>query len=113
MSRVIQQPSRFAAITGAGSGLGRDIALGLAAKGYRVFGTAIAREEIRELQQTSGGTVILTNCDITNEQAVKSWARAVNAQTDGSLDLLISNAGILTPGPIEILPIDSIRHEFE
>jgi len=39
MSRAVQQPSRFAAITGAGSGLGRDIALGLAAKGYCVYHT--------------------------------------------------------------------------
>ena len=29
------------------------------------------------------------------------------------LDLLISNAGILTPGPIEILPLAAIRREFE
>jgi NAD(P)-dependent dehydrogenase (short-subunit alcohol dehydrogenase family) len=55
MSRVLQQSSRFAAITGAGSGLGRDIVLGLAAKGYRVFGTAITPEEITDLQQASGG----------------------------------------------------------
>ena len=113
MSRVIQQPSRFAAITGAGSGLGRDIALGLAAKGYRVFGTAITPEETTELQQASGGAVTLTSCDITDEPAVKRWARAVSAQTDGGLNLLISNAGILTPGPIEALPLDSIKREFE
>src|SRR5580704_13954284 len=113
MSRVIQQSSRFAANTGAGSGLGRDIALGLAAKGYRVFGTAITPEEITELQQTSGGAVTLTSCDITDESAVKRWTRAVSAQTDGGLNLLISNAGILTPGPIETLPLDSIRREFE
>lgn len=112
MSRVIQQSSRCAAITGAGSGLGRDIALGLAAKGYRVFGTAITPEEITDLQQASGGAVTLTSCDITDEPAVKRWARAVSAQTDG-LNLLISNAGILTPGPIETLPLDSIRREFE
>jgi NAD(P)-dependent dehydrogenase (short-subunit alcohol dehydrogenase family) len=113
MSRIIQQSSRFAAITGAGSGLGRDIALGLAAKGYRVFGTAITPEEISDLQQASGGAVTLTSCDITDEPAVKRWARAVSAQTDGGLNLLVSNAGILTPGPIETLPLDSIRREFE
>ena len=113
MSRVIPQSSRFAAITGAGSGLGRDIALGLAAKGYRVFGTAFTPEEITDLQQASGGAVTLTSCDITDEPAVKGWARAVSTQTDGGLNLLISNAGILTPGPIETLPLDSIRHEFE
>jgi NAD(P)-dependent dehydrogenase (short-subunit alcohol dehydrogenase family) len=113
MSRVIQQSSRCAAITGAGSGLGRDIALGLAAKGYRVFGTAITPEEITDLQQASGGAVTLTSCDITDEPAVKRWAPAVSAQTDGGLNLLISNAGILTPGPIETLTLDSIRREFE
>jgi len=113
MSRVIQQSSRFAATTGAGSGLGRDIALCLAARGYRVFGTAITPEEIADLQQASGGAVTLTSCDITDEQAVKRWARAVSAQTDGGLNLLVSNAGILTPGPIEALQLDSIRREFE
>ena len=113
MSRVIQQSGRFAAITGAGSGLGRDIALGLAAKGYRVVGTAITPEEITDLRQASGGAVTLDSCDITDEPAVKRWAGAVSAQTDGGLNLLISNAGILTPGPIEALPLDSIRREFE
>src|SRR2546429_8894933 len=29
------------------------------------------------------------------------------------MDLLISNAGILTPGPLEVLPLNAIRHEFE
>ena len=82
MSRVIQQSSRSAAITGAGSGLGRDIALGLAAKGYRVFGTAITPAETTELQQASGGAVTLTSCDITDEPAVKRWARAVQ-RADG------------------------------
>jgi NAD(P)-dependent dehydrogenase (short-subunit alcohol dehydrogenase family) len=113
MSRAVKQSRRFAAITGAGSGLGQDIALGLAAKNYRVFGTAMTREEITDLQQASGGAVTLTSCDITDEPDVKGWARAVSSQTDGGLNLLISNAGILTPGPIEALPLDSIRREFE
>ena len=105
---------RSAAITGAGSGLGRDIALGLAAKGYRVFGTAITNGEIADLQQASGGKVALSICDITDETGVQSWARGVSDTLgEAGLDLLISNAGILTPGPIEILPLAAIRREFE
>src|SRR5438067_242912 len=106
--------SRSAAITGAGGGLGRDIALGLAAKGYAVFGTAMSAVEVQNLKDASGGRVSLTVCDITNVQAVKAWAGGVSdAVGDDGLDLLISNAGILTPGPLEVLPLDAIRHEFE
>jgi NADP-dependent 3-hydroxy acid dehydrogenase YdfG len=49
------QSDRSAAITGAGSGLGREIALGLAANGYAVFGTAIAATEVEELKDASVG----------------------------------------------------------
>jgi NAD(P)-dependent dehydrogenase (short-subunit alcohol dehydrogenase family) len=115
MSSNRKQVARSAAITGAGSGLGRDIALGLAEKGYAVFGTAITEAEVQDLKSASGGRVSLSLCDITKEQDVKAWAGRVSAALgDGrGLDLLISNAGILTPGPIEVLPLDALRHEFE
>ena len=105
---------RSAAITGAGSGLGRDIALGLAAKGYLVFGTAISDAEVHELKDASDGRVSLTVCDITRQDSVRAWASGVSDALAGrGLDLLISNAGILTPGPLEILPLEAIRREFE
>jgi NAD(P)-dependent dehydrogenase (short-subunit alcohol dehydrogenase family) len=105
---------RSAAVTGAGGGLGRDIALGLAAKGYRVFGTAMASGEITDLQQASGGRVALSICDITDEKSVQSWAHGVSdALGAAGLDLLISNAGILTPGPLEVLPLAAVKREFE
>ena len=114
MSVASRTSHRSAAITGAGGGLGRDIALGLAAKGYIVFGTAISAAEVEELKEASGGRVSLTVCDITKEQAVKAWAAGVSeALGGGGLGLLINNAGILTPGPLEVLPLDAIRHEFE
>jgi NAD(P)-dependent dehydrogenase (short-subunit alcohol dehydrogenase family) len=106
--------SQSVAITGAGAGLGRDIALGLAAKGYVIFGTAMSATEVQDLKDASGGRVSLTVCDITKEQAVKAWAGDVSdALGNAGLNLLISNAGILTPGPLEVLPLDAIRHEFE
>jgi len=105
--------NRAAVVTGGGAGLGRDISLGLATKGYRVFGTAMSPDEIADLKNASNGAVNLSQCDITNETAVKAWASEVASQSEGRIDLLISNAGILTPGPLEVLPLNAIRREFE
>jgi NAD(P)-dependent dehydrogenase (short-subunit alcohol dehydrogenase family) len=114
MSSATKLSGRSAVVTGAGGGLGRDIALGLAAKGYVVFGTAVCPSEVEDLKKVSGGRVSLAVCDITKEQAVKAWAGGVSdALGNGGLDLLINNAGILTPGPLEVLPLDAVRHEFD
>jgi NAD(P)-dependent dehydrogenase (short-subunit alcohol dehydrogenase family) len=98
MSSTNRHSGRSAAVTGAGGGLGRDIALGLAAKGYVVFGTAMSVAEVQDLKEASGGRVSLTVCDMTKEESVKAWAAGVSdALGDSGLDLLINNAGILTP----------------
>jgi NAD(P)-dependent dehydrogenase (short-subunit alcohol dehydrogenase family) len=92
-------PRRSAVVTGAGGGLGRELALQLAAKGYVVFGTALASGEVEDLKTASGGEVSLAVCDMTKPDAVMSWAgRVSSAVGDAGLDLLINNAGILTPG---------------
>jgi len=114
MSFTSEHSGRSAAVSGAGGGLGRDIALGLAAKGYIVFGTAMSAAEVQDLKDASSGRVSLTVCDMTKEQSVKTWAAGVSDALGGSgLDLLINNAGILTPGPLEVLPLDAIRREFD
>lgn len=105
---------RSGAITGGGSGLGRDIALGLAGKGYLVFGTAMSPAEADDLKQASRGRVSLAVCDIADETGVDGWAAGVSEALGGTgLDLLISLAGTQTQGPIERLPLNSIRHAFE
>jgi len=114
MSFASEHSGRSAAVSGAGGGLGRDIALGLAAKGYIVFGTAMSAAEVQDLKDASSGRVSLTVCDMTKEKSVKTWAAGVSDALGGSgLDLLINNAGILTPGPLEVLPLDAIRREFD
>lgn len=100
-------------VTGAGSGLGRDLALGLAARGLRVFGTAASDDEVRDLAAASGGAVALTVADIRDQPSMHALADDVAVATQGRLDLLVSNAGILTPGPLELLDVDAIRNEFE
>jgi len=114
MTAPMARRRRSVAVTGAGSGLGREIALGFAAKGYSAFGTALSDQEVQELKTVSDGCVRLTIADMTSEVAVQAWAEGViETLGDRGLDLLINNAGILTPGPIEVLPLQAIRHEFD
>lgn len=102
-----------AVVTGAGSGLGQHIALILAKNAYTVYGTAFNQQEIDQLYQLSQGQVILKLCDITQQNEIDAFANFVKIQTENQLEVLINNAGILTPGPIEIIPIESIFKEFD
>jgi NAD(P)-dependent dehydrogenase (short-subunit alcohol dehydrogenase family) len=108
----LRQPT--VAITGAGSGLGRAVALKLAARGYRVFGTARSETDAADLEKASAGNAAVTLADITDERAVTAWVGKVSDELgERGLDVLISNAGTLTPGPLEVIPLDDIRREFE
>ncbi|MGC4859530.1 SDR family NAD(P)-dependent oxidoreductase [Micromonospora sp. DT68] len=103
---------RTVAITGAASGLGRELALQFTGLGYTVYGTAISAEEAAGLAGEQG--IILSVVDITDDAAVRTWADEVGeAVGDHGLDILVNNAGILTPGPLEALPIDEVRREFD
>ncbi len=105
---------RAIAITGAGSGVGRDIALGFSAKGYIVFGTAMSAAEVQDLRHASHGRVSLTVCNIAKLDAVQALAGGVSdALGNAGIDILINNAALFTPGPLEVLPLDVIRNAFE
>jgi len=87
-----------AAVTGAGRrGSGGDIALGLAAKNYRVFGTAMTPGEIAD---PSRGIWWRCDSDPLRPSQTKSASPGTGARdmsqrrTEPRLDLLISNAGI-------------------
>lgn len=108
------RPGRSVVITGAGAGLGREIALGFAARGYIVFGTAMSAAEALGLKDASGGRVSLTVCEGAKAASVEAWASGVaDAIGSAGLNLLITIGGNFTPAPVEFLPLDAIRHAFE
>ncbi|OXS97088.1 3-hydroxybutyrate dehydrogenase [Pandoraea apista] len=104
MSQSVNQLNgKVAVVTGAASGIGKEIALTLARAGAAVAiadlnqqGADAVAEEIK----AAGGKAIGVAMDVTSEEAVNSGIDKV-ADTFGSVDILISNAGIQIVNPIE------------
>src|SRR5208282_6564684 len=94
---------KIAIITGAASGIGKDIALVFAGEGAKVAIADLAKDaadatagEIR----TAGGQALGVAMDVTDEKAVNDGVATVVAAF-GGVDILISNAGIQIVHPIE------------
>ena len=88
---------RVALVTGASRGIGRAIALKLAALGARVTvnyrsGEAAA-DEVVEAITSAGGEARAFRADVSDEEAATSLVKSVVA-TYGQLDILVNNAGI-------------------
>jgi NAD(P)-dependent dehydrogenase (short-subunit alcohol dehydrogenase family) len=98
-------------ITGAGSGLGRGTAIGLARAGHRVFATTQLWAQASDLQKEVeklglGAKVSVDKLDVLDERDVKHAMRL-------PFDTLVSNAGVGEGGPITEMPVDIIRRMFE
>ena len=108
---------RIALVTGAGSGLGRSIAMGLARAGAMV---ALADIDTKAAQQTGEliekeipqGQTITAPCDVTDEDSVKA---AFDRLLDnwGGLDILVNAAGIAPAYPLFDTPVDKWRLALE
>src|SRR4051794_15507778 len=103
---TIRFDGRVAIVTGAGNGLGRAHALGLASRGAKVVvndfggardgsgGSLTAAETVVEEIRAAGGVAIADGADVSNFGQVKSMVDRAVAEW-GSVDLLCANAGIL------------------
>lgn len=94
---------KVAVVTGAASGIGKEIAMTLSRAGAAVaiadLNQAGADAVAREIEQ-AGGKAMGVAMDVTNEDAVNQGIDRV-AAAYGSIDILISNAGIQIVNPIE------------
>jgi NAD(P)-dependent dehydrogenase (short-subunit alcohol dehydrogenase family) len=109
-----QVPSSFIVITGASTGIGKACALALDRQGFRVFAGVRSEEARRNLQVQASPRLLPLRIDVTDAASIAAAAEAVN-QTAGHLGLagLVNNAGIAVPGPMEGVPIDALRRQFE
>ncbi len=92
-------------ITGVSSGIGRETALLLASKGFRVFGAV--RKETRGLDG-----VELVRLDVTDDVSVNETVREITAKA-GPIGGLVNNAGYALIGGVEETSLAEARAQFE
>jgi 3-hydroxybutyrate dehydrogenase len=95
--------SKSALVTGAASGIGKEIALAYAREGARVAIADLkleAAEGVAEQIRAAGGQALGIAMDVTNEQQVDAGVAAVVAAW-GGVDILVSNAGIQIVHPLD------------
>ncbi|MGW7344081.1 SDR family NAD(P)-dependent oxidoreductase [Streptomyces sp. NPDC054854] len=99
-------------VTGAGSGIGRAIALAFAAEGAAVVAagrTAVSLDETVALIEKAGGTAAAVTADVTRSDDVRALVRRT-VERFGSLDVAVNNAGVFRGGaPIADLPEEDWR----
>ena len=88
--------SHIAAVTGAGSGIGRAIAIGYAREGARVVVLDVNEAAASETAQqilNAGGKAQAFTLDVTDREACRAMAAKVAAEV-GNISILVNNAGI-------------------
>ena len=96
-------------ITGCSSGIGAATAADLVARGHTVYATARRPETLRALADRGCRTLAL---DVTDEGSMAAAVAAVENE-EGSVGVLVNNAGYSQSGAIESIPLDNIRRQFE
>ena len=98
--------SKVVIITGGSSGIGKSIGEYLIEKGFTVYGTS------RHPENYSNSKFPLVALNVSDKISIKSAIQYV-IENEGRLDVLINNAGAGITGPIEEIPEEEIKRNFE
>ena len=115
MSDRMRLKGRTAVITGAGSGIGRGIAVSLARRGCHlalVDIDASGLDATARLVQSSGVHISTRKLDVADREAVAALPADV-AGTHGSVDLLVNNAGVALGGTFEQVTEEQFEWLFD
>jgi NAD(P)-dependent dehydrogenase (short-subunit alcohol dehydrogenase family) len=93
-------------ITGGSSGIGKSIGEFLHHKGFVVYGTS------RNPERVLNSIFPLIALDVRNTDSIHSAVDKIIA-TSGKLDVVINNAGVGITGPLEEIPMEEIKNNFE
>ena len=101
--------SKAVLITGCSTGIGRATAVHLAKSGYTVFATARRVESIADL---AGQGCTVLPLDVCDEASMRAAVAQVESAA-GAVGVLVNNAGYGSEGPVEEVPMEEVRRQFE
>jgi short-subunit dehydrogenase len=91
---------RTALVTGASSGIGREMALWWARRGVRVYAAARRQDRLEALAAEGNGNIVPVVLDVSDEAETVARIRAVD-EACGGLDVVVANAGVSVPAPAD------------
>ena len=101
-------------ITGASTGIGNATALHLDRAGWRVFAGVRKDADAERIDGESSDLLTPVTIDVTDQATIDATAKVVEDEVGSAgLDGLVNNAGIGIGGPLEHLPLDDLRRQFE
>ncbi|MBV8181312.1 MAG: SDR family NAD(P)-dependent oxidoreductase, partial [Mycobacterium sp.] len=108
---LFQLDGKNALVTGASSGIGKEVALAFAQAGAAVALAARHREPLQEVAAeiaAGGGTAVPITCDVAQPELV---ATMLNRVTDelGGIDIAVCNAGIITLNSLLDMPLEDFQ----
>ena len=96
----LELAGRVAVVTGASSGIGEATARRLAAQGAKVALLARREDRVKALAAELGERALPVAVDVTDPEAVEAAVAYVRSEL-GEVDLVVNNAGVMLPSPIE------------
>src|SRR5512133_1382728 len=105
---------RSVLVTGASSGMGRACAVRLSAAGFTVFAAVRKESDADALRERGSPRLVPVLLDVTKAETISTAASAIReAVGESGLAGLVNNAGIAVTGPIELVPLEELRRQFE
>lgn len=105
--------ARAVVITGCSTGIGRATALRLDAAGWRVLAGVRRDEDAEALAAAGSDRLTPLIVDVTDSAAIDLFRERVEAIAPEGIHGLVNNAGTAHVGPLEFIPVEDIRRQFE